>query len=168
MAHPEPCHVLPNKCSISSHFPQRHSCMVKKIIIGRLEQATFPELGLYNISTKIDTGAYNSSIHCEDIQEIEGRLHCRFAEPISEQANYKRLVFDTYNIAVVKSSNGQTERRYKIMTTIHFGTKEYPIALTLTDRGEMRYPVLIGRKFLKKRFLVDVAFTNKLKHTNER
>lgn len=139
-----------------------------KITIGRIEEATFPELGLYNISTKIDTGAYNSSIHCEDIQEIGERLHCRFAKPISKKSKHKSLVFDTYNIAVVKSSNGQTERRYKIMTTIQFGAKEYPIALTLTDRGEMRYPVLIGRKFLKKRFLVDVAFTNKLKHTNEK
>lgn len=142
--------------------------MIKKITIGRVEQATFPQLGLQNINTKIDTGAYNSSIHCADIQEEEGQLHCRFVHPDDENAKNKHLTFDTYNIAVVKSSNGQTERRYKIMTTIHFGEEEYPIALTLTDRGEMRFPVLIGRKFLKKRFLVDVAFTNKLKNKHEK
>jgi hypothetical protein len=142
--------------------------MTKKIIIGRVEKATFPELKLYNIHTKIDTGAYNSSIHCEEIKEIDGRLYCRFAYPLTAASNNKYLIFDTYNIAVVKSSNGQSERRYKIMTSIFFGDKEYSIALTLTDRGEMRYPVLIGRKFLKKRFLVDVAFTNKLKHNYEK
>lgn len=142
--------------------------MTKKIIVGRVEQATFPKLGLYNISVKIDTGAYNSSIHCANIQEIDDRLHCCFAPPLSTDFDNKILIFDTYHIAVVKSSNGHTERRYKIITTIHFGNLDYSIALTLTDRGEMRYPVLIGRKFLKKRFLVDVAFTNKLKHTNEK
>lgn len=142
--------------------------MIEKKIIGRIEQANFPELELYNIQTKIDTGAYNSSIHCAEIHEINEQLHCRFVQPLTNHSKKKKLIFDNYNIAVVKSSNGHTERRYKIMTTIDFGGKSYPIALTLTDRGEMRYPVLIGRKFLKKRFLVDVAFTNKLKHKNEK
>ena len=140
--------------------------MTKKIIIGRAEYASFPQLGLYNINTKIDTGAYNSSIHCEKIEEQKGQLHCYFS-PIAATPSQK-LVFDQYNIAVVKSSNGQTERRYKIITTIYFGNQHYPIALTLTNRGSMRYPVLIGRKFLKKRFLVDVASTNKLKHKYEK
>ena len=138
--------------------------MTKKIIIGRVELASFPELELYQINAKIDTGAYNSSIHCEEMEEKEGRLHCRFGSSTNLELERAYCVFETYNIAVVKSSNGQTELRYKIMTTIEFGEQSYPIALTLTDRKAMRYPVLIGRKFLKKRFLVDAAFTNKLKH----
>lgn len=142
--------------------------MTKKIIIGRVEYASFPELGLYNINTKIDTGAYNSSIHCKKIEEKDGQLHCYFSSSIIIPSAPKCLIFDQYNIAVVKSSNGQTERRYKIMTSIHFGQQYYSIALTLTDRGAMRYPVLIGRKFLKKRFLVDVASINKLKHRHEK
>lgn len=142
--------------------------MTKKTIIGRVEYASFPALGLYDISTKIDTGAYNSSIHCEKIWEEKGQLHCYFSSSITASSAPQCLIFDQYNIAVVKSSNGQTERRYKIMTTIYFGKKHYPIALTLTNRQGMRYPVLIGRKFLKKRFLVDVASTNKLKNKYEK
>ncbi|MGH1339737.1 MAG: ATP-dependent zinc protease family protein [Aureispira sp.] len=138
--------------------------MAAKNIIGRVEEVDFPELGLYQISAKIDTGAYNSSIHCKEIQEIDGRLHCLFVQPIIKAIRTKYCVFDSYNRAVVKSSNGQVERRYKIMTTMHFGEQDYLIPLTLANRVAMRHSVLIGRKFLKERFLVDVAFTNKLKH----
>jgi hypothetical protein len=63
-------------------------------------------------------------------------------------------------VRVVKSSNGQTQVRYRILTEILLYGKIYPIFLTLSDRKEMKFPVLIGRKFLTKRFLVDINRTN--------
>lgn len=132
--------------------------MSKKVIIGRVEQATFPILQLSDVTVKIDTGAYHSSIHCSSIREEDGQLYCQFGKK-----DHSLVVFQTYHIAMVKSSNGQTELRYKIVTPIQFGEKTHSIALTLTDRQEMRYPVLIGRKFLKKKYLVDVSFTHLLK-----
>jgi len=138
-----------------------------KITIGRIEQADFIELDLMNIDVKIDTGAYTSSIHCHDIQEVSNQLHCHFLDKAHPAYNHKKLIFDHYNITVVKSSNGIAEPRYKIFTKIQFGAKKYSISLTLTDRGEMRYPVLIGRKFLNKKFLVDVSLTNNLTNNNE-
>lgn len=138
-----------------------------KDIIGRIEQANFIDLDLMDIDVKIDTGAYTSSIHCHNIEEISNQLHCHFLDEAHPAYNHKKLIFDDYNITVVKSSNGIAEPRYKIFTKIQLGTKKYPISLTLTDRGEMRYPVLIGRKFLNKKFLVDVSLTNNLKNNNE-
>ncbi len=135
-----------------------------KIIIGRREKANFPDLGLMDIDVKIDTGAYTSSIHCHNIEEHSKQLHCHFLDEAHPDYNHRKLVFDRYNRTVVKSSNGITEPRYKIFTKIEVGGQEYPIELTLTDRGEMRYPVLIGRKFLNKKFLVDVSLTNNLKN----
>jgi len=137
--------------------------MTKKRIIGRKEKANFPELALESIDVKIDTGAYTSSIHCIDIKEIENRLYCKFLDESHPDYNHMELVFDNYEIASIKSSNGMTEVRYQIFTKIKFGEESYEIELTLTDRAEMKYPVLIGRKFLKGKFIVDVAKTNKLK-----
>jgi len=138
-----------------------------KKIIGRIEQANFIDLGLMDIDVKVDTGAYTSSIHCHDIQEVSNQLHCHFLDEAHPAYNNKKLIFDNYKIAVVKSSNGIAEPRYKIFTKVQLGAKKYSISLTLTDRGEMRYPVLIGRKFLNKKFLVDVSLTNNLKNNNE-
>jgi hypothetical protein len=63
----------------------------------------------------------------------------------------------------IKSSNGITELRYQIVVCIKFGRKYFDIELTLTDRAEMKYPVLLGRKFLQGKFVVDVSKVNKLK-----
>ena len=60
----------------------------------------------------------------------------------------------------VKSSNGHVENRYKIKTDVVFFGKTYVINLTLSTRDDMKYPVLIGRQFLKKKFLVDVDLEN--------
>lgn len=141
--------------------------MEKKKIIGRLECANFPSLGLNNLEVKIDTGAYTSSIHCRNIREISEKLYCNFSDHLYPIYNGKELVFDKYEMTNVKSSNGITQLRYQIITIIEFGQKEYPIELTLTDRAEMRYPVLIGRKFLTQKFIVDVSLINQLKATKK-
>lgn len=136
--------------------------VIEKIIIGRREKANFPTLGLEDIEVKIDTGAFTSSIHCVDMKEVEGKLHCNFLDESHPAYNQKELVFDYYEKNFIKSSNGMVEERYQIITRIEFGKKYYNIELTLTDRAEMKYPVLIGRKFLKGKFIVDVSKLNKL------
>jgi hypothetical protein len=69
----------------------------------------------------------------------------------------------------VKSSNGIVETRFTIKTEILIFNKIEEIELTLTERGSMKYPVLLGRKFLSKKFIVDTAkknlsFKKKLKY----
>lgn len=134
--------------------------MSTKTIIGRYEHARFPELKIGLVQVKIDTGARSSSIHATDIEEFErdGEAWVKFNFVDDQHEGKKKhseapLWMEKY----VRSSNGKKQKRYFIQTKIKFGNnKVYPIKISLTDRGKMRYPVLIGRRLLAKRFLVDV------------
>lgn len=133
---------------------------MKKKIIGRLDKANFPELNLNDISIKIDTGAYTSSIHCENIVEKPDGLHCIFLDKEHPEYDHKPLVFKAYNKIRVKSSNGIAQSRYEIKSSIEIFGKVYKISLSLSNRKEMKHPVLLGRKFLNKKFIVDPDLQN--------
>jgi len=130
-------------------------------IIGRLEHVDFPQWKFYDIDAKIDTGAYTSSLHCHHIVPIEkeGEPHVRFnlLDPSHETYNDKLFELPVYRKKTIKSSNGSTENRFVIKTDITIGGQTFEAQFSLTDRSEMRYPVLIGRKLLNNNFLVDVS-----------
>lgn len=127
-----------------------------KKVIGRIDKADFPTLDLFDIDIKIDTGAYTSSIHCHKVIEENNMLKCLFYDTEHPHYNGKEITFKSYTIKKVKSSNGITQERYKVKTTIILFNKKYRINLTLSTRDDMRFPVLIGRRFLSKKFIVDV------------
>ncbi len=127
----------------------------KKTIIGRFDKADFPVLDLEGISVKIDTGAYTSSIHCDEIVEKDEVLYCKFLDEEHEQYNGKEFIFKDYDIIYVRSSNGMIQKRYQIDSKIKLFNKTYKISLSLSSRQEMRFPVLLGRKFLSNKFIVD-------------
>lgn len=129
-----------------------------KIIIGRIEKVNFPELELFEIEAKIDTGAYTSSIHCHDIHEDLNKKTILFKllDPSHPDYNEKELEFVNYTKTIVKSSTGIPETRFKIKTDIQIGSETYITKFTLTDRESMKFPVLLGRVILSKKFVVDV------------
>ncbi len=127
----------------------------QKKIIGRTDKVDFSLLELKGIDVKVDTGAYTSSIHCKEIREVGEQLECRFLDPTHPEYNGKKFTFKNYDITAVKSSNGKVEVRYAIKTKVTLFNKTFPITLTLSSRDDMRFPVLIGRKFLSGKFLVD-------------
>ncbi|MEP5256247.1 ATP-dependent zinc protease family protein [Winogradskyella rapida] len=133
--------------------------MTKKIL-GRVDKVDFPELKLSTIDVKIDTGAYTSAIHCAKVREENGKLYCIFESKGHPNFKSEEVVFDTYTYTDVKSSNGFKENRYKIKTNVVFFGKTYKINLTLSTRSDMKFPVLIGRQFLKHKYLVDVDLEN--------
>ncbi|AFL80978.1 hypothetical protein Aeqsu_1488 [Aequorivita sublithincola DSM 14238] len=138
--------------------------------IGRIDKADFPLLNLFDIEAKIDTGAYTSSIHCKNMTVEDCYLKCTFLDEEHPGYHEKEIIFDEYDVKVVKSSNGQSEARYRIKTEILLFGKTQEIYLTLSDREEMRFPVLLGRNFLSNKFVVDINRTNlsfKLKAKNE-
>lgn len=143
----------------------------KKTIIGRFDKADFPVLDLEGISVKVDTGAYTSSIHCDEIVEKDEVLYCKFLDEEHEQYNGKEFIFKDYDIIYVRSSNGMIQKRYQIDSKIKLFNKTYKISLSLSSRQEMRFPVLLGRKFLSNKFivdpqLIDLSFNNQ-HQTNE-
>jgi hypothetical protein len=136
----------------------------ERLTIGRSDIADFPLLGIYSVEVKIDTGAYNSSIHCVRAERnYEGDLEVVFLDPKHPSFTGELHVFEAYSQKLVRSSNGQAERRFMINTSIAFPGRTFEIDLSLANRGDMRFPVLIGRKFLKKTgFLIDPRRRNAL------
>ncbi len=141
----------------------------KKHLIGRTDIVDFPIFELWEVAVKVDTGAYTSSIHCKDIEEIDETLRCSFVDLMHPKNDKKHFIFKNYDITAVKSSNGTIEIRYAVRSKIVLFGKTYPITLTLTSREDMRYPVLLGRKFLSGKMIVDPQLENlSYKHkTNE-
>lgn len=129
--------------------------------IGRVDKADFPELLLSEIDIKIDTGAYTSSIHTHHIREIviDGEDFIEFQLMDPTHPEYHDKVFKTkrYKRKSVKNSFGKAEERFIVETTIVIFGEEYPIELSLSERSDMKYPVLIGRKLLNRRFIVDTS-----------
>ncbi len=128
---------------------------MEKRVIGKFDKADFPLLKMENIAIKIDTGAYTSSIHCNNIVEQEDAIHCTFLDEEHPLYNGTEITFRDYDIVFVKSSNGIIQKRFQVQSTIKIFDKLYKISLSLSARQEMRFPVLIGRKFLTKKFIVD-------------
>ncbi len=136
----------------------------ERIIIGRKDVADFGQLDLFGIEVKIDSGAYTSSFHCHEIKCFQKReeewVRCNFLDPEHPKYHEKEFSFKVHKTRKVKSSNGMTEERISILTEITIFKKTYPIELTLTERSDMKHPVLLGRKFLSKKFLVDTSRKN--------
>lgn len=135
----------------------------EKIIIGRLEHVDIPEFDLHTIEAKIDTGAYNGAIHVSLVTEFEkeNQKHIRFILLDDEHPEYHGKVFETKNFTVkkVKSSNGEVQHRYMIPVTIILKGVELKAQLSLSNRKDLRYPVLLGRKSIKKSFIIDASKT---------
>lgn len=125
-------------------------------ILAAIEEISFPEFAMHNVPAKIDTGAYSGAIHCTKIhEEKEDGKDFLYFSPFDHPELVKKT--DAYSKRAVRSSNGTKQNRYFIDTRIIIKGKEYPIHISLADRSEMRWPVLIGRKFLKtNQFIVDV------------
>ncbi|HYF02312.1 MAG TPA: RimK/LysX family protein [Patescibacteria group bacterium] len=149
---------------VFTNAPESMKSKKSKITIGRKDKVDFPELDLMEIDAKIDTGAYTGALHCRDIRVYDEEGHemvyftlmdqldplydgCRFSLPVASRR-------------VIRNSFGRAEERIIIATTIVLFEKTMPIELSLSDRSEMKYPVLLGRKLLMEGFVVDVSKTN--------
>lgn len=137
----------------------------EKKVIGRRELVSFPELDIHDIEAKIDTGAYTSAIHCSDIHEEtkpDGTkvIALDLLDSSHPQYNHKKLRFSEYDLREIKSSIGEVQERYVIRTKIKLFDETIEAEFSLSDRSDMKYPVLIGRTLLKGRFIVDVSRKN--------
>tara|TARA_B110001454_G_C12587832_1_gene378884 strand:- start:311 stop:739 length:429 start_codon:yes stop_codon:yes gene_type:complete len=133
--------------------------MINKKIIGRLESIALPELGIDDLEVRVDTGAKTSSLHVDNIKKsvVKG-IHKVTFDIHPDAHNVDRIVTCTApisDIRKVKSSNGTSEQRYVIATTIVLGSESWAIEITLTDRSDMSYLMLFGREAIGTRFLVD-------------
>lgn len=143
--------------------------MQKKRIIGAKELISIPDLQLYNLDAKIDTGADSNALHCNDISidEKNALVHFTLLDKMHPAYHGKKMILPLYRIKKVKSSNGEMQHRPSIRIKVDFFGKSYTTVISLTNRSDMKYPMLIGRKFLAKKFLVDVSQEYLTKPTKE-
>jgi hypothetical protein len=132
-----------------------------KTIIGWREWLALPDLGIRAIKAKIDTGARSSALHTVGLEPLEknGILKVKFGvHPLQRRKDIEvNCVADVVDRRRVTSSDGQSERRYVIRTTVAIGELEWQIELTLTDRKSMRFRMLLGRAAISDFLLVDPA-----------
>lgn len=135
--------------------------MKNKKVLGRTDILDFPALGFENIQVKLDTGAYTSAIRCHHIKEFEenGTKYIEFYLLDNHYPKYHKQLFITkdYGKVIVKNSFGVAQERYSIKTSVIVFNKKYKITFTLSERKDLRSPILIGRKFIGKKFVIDVA-----------
>ena len=135
---------------------------MERVVIGRKDKADFPLFNLKKVPVKIDTGAYTSSIHCDKIEVIEKNgnevLEVQFFnwDGVECTSQY----FEEFSEKRVRSSTGEMESRFIVIGTIRLFGKTYKTPFSLSKRMKMKYPVLLGRKLLNKKFVVDSSKTN--------
>lgn len=134
--------------------------MKNRINIGRSDKVDLPDLGINDAKAKIDTGAYTSSLHCKKITVKDGVLSFYLPVELLGKSTDQKFQTKEFFQKKVKSSNGESQIRYVIRTHVVLFGKSYKSELSLTDRSRMKNPILIGRKLLKDRFLVDVSRKN--------
>ena len=121
-----------------------------KVTIGRLEHIALPGIGVDRVEAKIDTGARSGALHAENIV-IRGHI-VHFTVPLDGRIHHCSL--PVRGARRIKSTSGHSQHRLVVETTVAIGGHSYATEITLTDRTDMGVPMLLGRVFLRGRFLV--------------
>jgi hypothetical protein len=134
-----------------------------KVIIGRSDSVHFVDLDIVDIPAKVDTGAYRSAVHASNIALSEDGKTLRF-ELLGGHPVYGALAIPVetsgFQEVEIFNSFGQREMRYEVRLRIKIGPKVFYAKFSLANRSTMVYPILLGRKMLNNRFLVDSSHSN--------
>lgn len=128
-----------------------------KSIIGRAEIVALPDANIESVNAKIDTGAHRSSIDTSFIEEKDDILSFTLLREGHPAYNGVVLTSDKFRKVTIYNSFGHGEERYEVKMRIKIGNRRFKTGFTLADRSKKTYPILIGRKLLKDRYLVDVS-----------
>lgn len=134
-----------------------------KIIIGALETCDLPELQIFDLQIRVDTGAKTSSLHVDDIKKErrDGKLGVAFTlhPDMYDVEKVTRCWAPISDVRRIKSSNGAVDQRLIIKTKMVMSTVAKQIEITLSNRSDMSYLMLLGREGIGEDFLVDASTT---------
>lgn len=130
--------------------------------IGWKEKLDFLDFDIFDVPAKIDTGAKTSVLHCEHIELLKkGRKQFVKFTPLSpELSQGKSFTLPFHKERRIKNSFGLEENRFIVRTTVRLFNELFDIEISLRDRSNMEFPMLLGRSFIRKKFLVDVNRAN--------
>lgn len=130
----------------------------RKLIIGRSERINFVDLNIHGVPAKIDTGADSSAVWATKIHvDKDGILKFALFGEGSPFYNGKILKRTDYSVVKVRSTTGHEQIRYRTHFSVTIAGKKVKILMNLSDRSKMQFPVLIGRRSVSGKFLVDVS-----------
>lgn len=143
----------------------------ERLVVGWREWASLPELDVPMIKVKIDTGAKTSALHAFDIKTftMEGSEYVSFSiHPIQENdAIIRACMARIVDTREIKSSNGLSEQRIVIRTSISIGTNKWPINITLTNRDIMKHRMLLGREAMNHVLVNPTGQFHQGRYTNQ-
>jgi hypothetical protein len=133
-----------------------------KVIIGRSEVLSFVGIDTTDVPAKTDTGAYRSAVHASNIAVDEnGTLTFELLGGHPVCGSMSRVIqAEEYKKVTIANSFGQEEERFEVKLKVKLGPKVFHARFTLADRSKKIYPILLGRKLLNHRFLVDSSETS--------
>lgn len=131
--------------------------MKDNITLGWREWLALPELGIQHIKCKVDTGARTSTIHADFIEADTTTGIVRFGIPSKHNGEVVQLTCEEKIVdqRKITDSGGHPEVRYVIQTPVTIAGTSWPIEITLTNRDNMRFKMLLGRTAMKGKLRVD-------------
>lgn len=130
-------------------------------IVGWREWVALPDLGIPHIKAKVDTGARSSCLHAFHLKKFtrDGKTFVRFkVHPVQRKSlETVEAEAEVFEFRSIRSSNGQTSVRPVILTHVQLLGQTWPVELTLANRDEMGFRMLLGRECVRRRFLVDAG-----------
>jgi len=130
---------------------------ISKEIVGQNELVDIGKRAT-GVPAKIDTGAYTSAIWASNIKvSRDGVLSFSLFGPGSEHYNGKVYKRTDFTVAETLSSSGHAEIRYRVRLPLTIAGRKIRVLFSLADRSNQRHPILIGRRTIKNRFVVDVT-----------
>ena len=132
----------------------------EKKVVGWKEQVALPDLKIKSVIAKIDTGANVATIDADEIKFVT-RKDVKYVKFTVKKRNntVRKTSAPLAGFKRIRSSNGDVEKRPYIKTDLLMDGITKNIELTLTDRGPMDYTMLIGRKALGRRWIVNPSIS---------
>ncbi|AIW14901.1 ATP-dependent zinc protease [Vibrio tubiashii] len=133
--------------------------MKEKLLVGWRETLSLPSLGIEKINAKIDTGAKTSCLHAfkvESFKKDEAQWVRFWIHPIQHNTDVEIMCeSEVIDERIVRDSGGHEESRYVISSDLSIGGETWPIEITLTNRENMAFRMLLGRTAMHNRIVVD-------------
>ena len=128
-------------------------------MVGWREWVALPQAGVPWVKAKIDTGARSSAVHAVDLEayDVDGEPWVRFCLHPWQRSDEDavELQLPVLDRREVRSSNGQVEERYAVAMDVVLAGRAITSEMTLSNRDEMGFRLLIGREALRQGFVVD-------------